>query len=315
MPTPPGATRRPVKAAVEALLVRSGLARIRRRLLFGERTVVLAYHDVVPDGEPVDGDPSLHLPLSRFLDQVDHLAETCRVVGFGEAVAPDGDDGGRPGRPRVAITFDDAYRGALALAIPELVRRRMPATVFVAPGLLGHRALWWDRLGPVLSAPDGRELRRRALAEHRGDPEAVVRWAREEGWPLADPGRWCRTASEEELREAAELPGIALGSHGWDHLNLTALEEEELRAELERPSRWLADRFSSFGPWLAYPYGLASAREERAAAGAGYELALRVEGGWLPVGPPEPHAVPRLNVPAGLSPHGFRLRMAGLFAR
>lgn len=312
----PGAMRRSLKAAVETILVRCGLARIRRRWLYGARAVVLAYHNVVPDGEPVDGDASLHLPRSRFVDQLDHLAETCRVVGLGEAATPRGDDGGRPGCPRVGITFDDAYRGALALAVPELVQREMPATVFVAPGLLGHRALWWDRLGPVLSAAaGGGELRRMALAEHRGDPQTVLEWARERDLPLAEPGPWCRTASVDELREAATRPGITIGSHGWRHLNLTALGEEELGAELEEPARWLAERFPSHRPWFAYPYGVASSRERRAAAGAGYELAFRVDGGWLPVGPPEPHAVPRLNVPAGLSPHGFRLRLAGLFVR
>jgi hypothetical protein len=32
------------------------------------------------------------------------------------------------------------------LGIPELVRRGLPATVFVAPALLDQRAFWWDRL-------------------------------------------------------------------------------------------------------------------------------------------------------------------------
>jgi hypothetical protein len=49
-----------------------------------------------------------------------------------------------------------------------------------------------------------------------------------------------------------------------------------------------------------------------AAARAGYEGALAIDGGWLPAVPPDRYALPRVNVPPGLSLNGFVLRGAGL---
>jgi hypothetical protein len=81
---------------------------------------------------------------------------------------------------------------------------------------------------------------------------------------------------------------------------------------------WLRERFSNVIPWLAFPYGLTSVPVADAARSAGYDGALRVDGGWLP--PPsraqiDPYDMPRHNIPAGLSLRGFELRTSGLLDR
>src|SRR5690348_4128876 len=129
-----------VKATVEAALIRSGVAYIARRRLRG-RALVLAYHNVVPTGQPRLGETSLHLAQADFAAQLDLLASTHDVVPLESIV----DDVSESARPRVAITFDDAYHGAITAGLEELRRRAMPATIFVAPGLLGGDT-WWDRL-------------------------------------------------------------------------------------------------------------------------------------------------------------------------
>ncbi len=58
---------------------------------------------------------------------------------------------GRPGVPRVAITFDDGYADNLHEARPVLARCGVPATVFVSSGMLSSdREFWWDALERVL---------------------------------------------------------------------------------------------------------------------------------------------------------------------
>jgi peptidoglycan/xylan/chitin deacetylase (PgdA/CDA1 family) len=106
-----------------------------------------------------------------------------------------------------------------------------------------------------------------------------------------------------------------LASHTWSHPNLAALEPAELTAELTRPLAWLRDGFPEPLAVLAYPYGRSSPQVEAAAAAAGYRAALRIDGGWLRSGRGRTHALPRLNVPSGLSLQGFRLRTAGLLRR
>jgi peptidoglycan/xylan/chitin deacetylase (PgdA/CDA1 family) len=125
----------------------------------------------------------------------------------------------------------------------------------------------------------------------------------------------CAPATEDELRAALVHPGITVGSHTWSHPNLTGLHTPELERELTRPLHWLCRHFDRFIPWLSYPYGLSSPTVQEAVAGAGYQAALRISGGWVPRGPCHPLQLPRLNVPTGLSSGGFRVRIAGFFCR
>ena len=98
--------RKALRGAVEFALVASGLPALGRQRRRGD-TLVLAYHNVVPDGAEAFGDRSLHLPLSRLRQQLAALEATHEVVSLDELETP-----ARTERPRAAITFDDAYAGA-----------------------------------------------------------------------------------------------------------------------------------------------------------------------------------------------------------
>ncbi|GEM_PF-282049 len=296
------------RAVAEAGLVWSGVTRLGLHLRRGQ-TLVLAYHNVVPDDAPPAGDRSLHLRRTGFARQLDLLTDCCDVVPLATALGPSP----AGGRPRVAITFDDAYRGALTLAASELAARRLPATMFVPPGLLGADAFWWDVLaGTHGLAP---EVRDRALGTHRGDGDAIVASAIREGQVPRDRSipATHRPGTEAELASWASTPGLTVGSHTWRHPNLTRIPAETLARELVDPLAWLGQRVpGSMLPWITYPYGLCSATVASAARQAGYEGALLVSGGWISRRGADPFRVPRLNVPASLSLRGFRLRLAGL---
>lgn len=292
------------KAAVERLLA-GGIARVADRRNRG-RVAVLAYHNIVPEGERPAGDRSLHLPIATFRDHLDVIEEHHDVVPLADI-----GEGHESSRPRVALTFDDAYAGAVQAGLPELGRRGLPATVFVTTGMLGRRTFWWDRL----AAPEGglhAGVREHALWALRGDDEAVAAWAADEGLPQQELPEHARSATEEALR-AATSGGATLAAHGWKHRNLAALDPAALDLELSLPAEWLNANFGVASPAIAYPYGLSSDRVHAAAARY-CERAFRIEGGLL--GAAElssvPRALPRINVPAGLSPRGLRLRTSGV---
>jgi peptidoglycan/xylan/chitin deacetylase (PgdA/CDA1 family) len=297
------------KHIAEHALVWSGAAALARRRL-SRSVLVLAYHNVVPDGARPAGDLPNHLPLASFRAQLDALQETHDVVPLADFArdAPDSV------RPRVAITFDDAYTGAIRHAVPELVRRGLPATLFVAPAFLGGRSFWWDALTDPSRGGLDPELRGRALGELRGDDATVRAWARGQGVAEGGVPELLRAASETELMRAAGLPGITLGSHSWSHPNLTRLDPRELREELSRPLAWLHERVQRPLRWIAYPYGSYDRGVAEAAAAAGYEGGLAITGGWMRRPPGDPMALPRLNIPPGLSRLGFILRLAGVGA-
>lgn len=273
-------------------------------------TLILAYHNVVPDDAPPLGDRSLHSRLASFRSQLDRLEETFDIVELGAVRGVTGSSS----RPRAVITFDDAYRGALALALPELVRRKIPATVFVAPGLLARTGCWWD----LLAAPDGSGLppsvRNHVLDMLCGDSAEAIAWARSQGMAIAPVPAYAEIGTLEELRAAALLPGITLGAHTWSHCNLARVDRAALDTEFLQPLKWLRQQFECVVPWLAYPYGRSASDTAERARRAGYEGVLRIEGGWVPSAAAGDFVLPRLGVPAGLSVDGFILRTSGLMS-
>jgi len=301
-----------VKQAGETLLgsglaVTAGLARRR-----GSR-LILSYHNVVSgESPPLLGDRSLHLPLRNLREQLDTLKELgIPVVPLASAHAP-----ALNGPPEVVLTFDDAYAGTLQHAIPELASRGLPATIFVAPGLLGAAAPWWDLLAsPALGAvPE--PIRLEALARYHGEGQLILEHAVASGRALQPPAAEHRIGSEAELHDAMALhAGLTLGTHTWSHPNLEALatlSEEQARTQLTKTAAWLEERFGERAiGFVAYPYGLESPAVRRITSLAGFVGGLRVSGGW-DSRRGDPYGIPRLNITAGLSRRGFRVRLAAL---
>jgi peptidoglycan/xylan/chitin deacetylase (PgdA/CDA1 family) len=293
------------KTIAEDALVQSGIAHAARRRLRG-RVLVLAYHNVVPTGAHSVGEASIHLPQRDFARQLDLIASTNDVVPL-ESIL----DAAAAARPRVAITFDDAYHGAITAGLEELRLRSMPATVFVAPGLLGGDT-WWDRLAEPSGGVMPDDVRRHAIENLQGDRDDVLAWFATRGGGSRDSTPCARIADEAELATASRQAGITFGSHTWSHRNLRALSADELDAELAPSLAWLRARFTNTVPWLSYPYGLSSPVVEQMTERAKYRGAFRVSGGWMSPKPTHAHSLPRLGIPAGLSPNGFRLRLAGI---
>jgi peptidoglycan/xylan/chitin deacetylase (PgdA/CDA1 family) len=185
--------------------------------------------------------------------------------------------------------------------------------VFVPPGCIGGGGFWWD----ALAGDDGLEpgLRMRCLEDLRGRSDLIRREAHDRGWKWrALPEHAC-AADAATLDEALRLPGISAGSHSWSHPNLALATSGELEHELMQSRAWIQRLGPKAVPAIAYPYGASSGPVETAAASLGYVAGLRIDGGaWNPA----MHritAVPRFNVPAGLSISGLTLRIRGWFLR
>lgn len=291
-----------LKRSIEFVLLKSGAVSISLARRAGS-LLVLAYHNVVGERR-ASGDTSLHLPLDQFVSQLDVIEECASVVSLD-------DESGERDRLRVALTFDDAYAGALELAIPELQRRQLPATIFVAPGLLGAAGTWWDQyLGQ--SVVGAEEIRGEALATHGGDATKISRWMSARGVSAQELPAEYGIASEQQLARVAMQPGVTLGCHTWDHPNLAALPPTEVHRQLRQSMDWLGN-YSSYRPWIAYPYGMESPTVRRICRELGLVRGYRVSGGFGKSGG-DPLGRARYNVASGLSLDGFRLRLAGILS-
>jgi peptidoglycan/xylan/chitin deacetylase (PgdA/CDA1 family) len=294
-----------VKEPIERAISSSAVGWMTQRRLLGKR-LILAYHGITPEGESPAGERALFVPQRDFAAQLDMLAAEADVVPLDRIDDPADE------RPRVAITFDDAYSGAVNEGVRELAKRDLPATIFVAPGRLDGHVFWWDALSHGRESLDA-TVRLHALNVLAGADERVRAWADRLSLPVHDAlPAYARAASRPELAAAVAFPGITVGSHTWSHRNLAALGASDVVAEVRESRDWLHAEFGDKTlNWLAYPYGLDSPDVHRAVADASYQGALRIGGGWHRSTDVSRFARPRFNIGSGLSVAGLRARLNG----
>jgi peptidoglycan/xylan/chitin deacetylase (PgdA/CDA1 family) len=276
-----------------------------QRRVRGKR-LILAYHGIIPEGQPPAGERALFVTQRDFAMHLDMLAVEADVAPLDRIDEP-GDE-----RPRIAITIDDAYRGAVNVGVRELAARSLPATIFVAPARLNNHVFWWDAL-LYRSAKLDEKLRNHALYKLGGADERIRAWAARAGIRAIDElPAYAQTATRAELAAAVRFPGITLGSHTWSHPNLASLGIAEVVTEVRRSREWLRTEFGeNVIDWLAYPYGLESVQARVAVADASYAGALCIDGGWHRPTEVSSFARPRLSLGAGLSVAGLRARLQG----
>ena len=294
------AARTTARVAAEIVLTTSGLAALSRRRMH-DAIAILAYHNVVAPADAGRGDASLHLPLDRFIRQIERLARTHDIIDIEDAAAPPG-----KGRPRAIITFDDAYRGAVTLALPELVKRGIPAVMFVAPALIDAQSTWWDEMAEAdLLTTGTRDFALESLAGRTsGIRSRYFAYS-----PPSLPSSYGIASIGELRRHCAN--SVRVGSHTWAHEYLPSLGELELRANFARTLQWLDAWDGPTSRWLALPYGGGDGNVGRLALEAGHTGVLGISGGmWSDDA--QRAQVPRINVPAGMSQRGLELRTSGL---
>src|SRR6266702_445621 len=99
-----------LKEPLETAVSTPAVGWITRRRVRAKR-LILAYHGILPTGEAPAGERALFVRQSDFIEHLDMLAAVAEVVPLAQIDAP-GDS-----RPRVAITIDDAYRGAVNVGV------------------------------------------------------------------------------------------------------------------------------------------------------------------------------------------------------
>lgn len=79
--------------------------------------------------------------------------------------------------------------------------------------------------------------------------------------------------SVQSLRELADLPGVGIGAHGYNHRKLTECTPSELDYELVASKKWIEDAIGREVTTMAYPHGAVNDVVRFATAKAGYTVA------------------------------------------
>jgi peptidoglycan/xylan/chitin deacetylase (PgdA/CDA1 family) len=94
---------------------------------------------------------------ARFAKQMDQLLSFAKPIAANEATTL------QPGTRHVAVTFDDGFKNFYECALPELVKRGIPATMFVITDVIGKTF-----------GPDGYAQEVMSLEQIRALPESLV---------------------------------------------------------------------------------------------------------------------------------------------
>ena len=132
----------------------------------------------------------------------------------------------------VGVTFDDGFRCVIENALPELIKRGIPATIFVPTEYLGRHPEWVNDL------------------DYKERNEIVM-------------------TSEQLLELPSRL--ISIGSHSVTHRQIPYLTEEEARKELNRSRKELEFLLGREIKHFSFPYGSYDMKVVKLACEAGYE--------------------------------------------
>lgn len=257
-------------------LYRSGLLRPLSRAVSALRRPaafqILTYHRVNDERDPFFES----VPTSVFEKHMGYIAQVYRVLTVEELVVRS--QRGRLPSNAVAITFDDGYRDNLTHAAPILQRLGLPATIFLATGLIGTaKVAWPDRLAfafkttkaELLVAPWGQPLplgnqfdRLRALAQTLAylkrlpDDELRAIVDRMLGTLRVNDQRCFKDLmlNWDDVNALAGL-GFSIGAHTVNHPILSRISPARARTEIEVSRTMIEMAWGRSPQAFAYPNG------------------------------------------------------------
>ncbi len=235
---------------------------------------ILSYHRVNDERDPFF--PSL--PTEVFERHMAFVGDTYVVLPVEELVERMAR--GRVPRNALAITFDDGYRDNPTHAAAVLARYGLPASVFLATGVIGTgKALWFDRLALAFKltrvgtyrAPWGSEDRLTTAEERLGALGHALRHLKsvpdEErrrgveavlvALGVLDEGAFKSLMLSWDDVQALTGLGVTIGAHTVSHPILARLGPEGARAEIEGSRDMIAAACGRRPRAFAYPNGKA----------------------------------------------------------
>lgn len=171
-----------------------------------------------------------------------------------------------------SISFDDGYASVFEDAFPILRSLNLPAMVYVNTGWIGHQ----DRIASNSS-----------LGHYPG--EFFMSW--------------------DEVRTLAEN-GWVIGSHGVDHLDLTAVDDEQLFYELAHSKKTIERHLKNECKHFAFTWGRYSRKVQDAVKRAGYQTAASAIHGPLQYSS-DLFAMPRIDISTQYSFDDFKAIVRG----
>ncbi|MDZ7759334.1 MAG: polysaccharide deacetylase family protein [Desulfovermiculus sp.] len=271
-----------------------------------EKAPVLMYHRVLdtPEQESVFVQPGMYVTTKTFRLHVAYLKKNYQVISLQELAARvrDGKDVGQC----CVITFDDGWLDTYTQAYPVLQEFDVPASIFLATGLIGTKRLFWpEEFAAYLQSTELRDLARH---KSRMIDEVLSRASdmskdelldgcisalktlpveeREEllthlqGMSKSDPpGRML--LDWDEVREMQDSGLVSFGAHTADHVILDQVSLEQAEEEIVQSKLDMQEHLGGRPEVFAYPNGNYNADIQGLLEKHGFLAAVTTKKGWV----------------------------------
>jgi peptidoglycan/xylan/chitin deacetylase (PgdA/CDA1 family) len=217
------------------------------------RCVVLYYHSFLPGSGP------------QFGKQLDLVRRRTTAVGAGAVLS-------EPGR-YAAITIDDGFQNVVDIALPELERRNLPATIFMIADGFGKCLDWSDEF---------------------------YDWYRTQ-----------RIMTEETMC-GLPPDRVTIGSHSLTHPMLTKLASSDAEKEIRESKRKLEKLLGRPVTLFSFPHGECNGALVQMCREAGYERVFTTDPAFTKLSRKE-FVVGRVTVEPTDWPIEFRLKLRGAY--
>jgi len=259
--------------------------------------ITLGYHRI----SNATWDP-LNLAISKdnFRSHLDILSDKYDAVSLGTLVEMK--QRGRSLKGRVSITFDDGYEDFIQYAVPELLRRDIPATIFITTGYAGE-SFWWDEVSYLIGrgnkGADNMEIDFQAnggkriyknlkckssaasavceICDQMLDVEPSVRadviaQIRGQAAVRHTEAFIPRAMTQQQLEELSEIPLVEIAAHSVTHPMLSRLDEADQMREI-RDSKLMLETLGKDVKGFSYPNGSYSPRTRDIVEKCGFDYA------------------------------------------
>jgi len=130
------------------LIAKTKMPQLFHRLAYQDQLTIVMYHGIIK--EPLLVEDWCFVDEDSFRAQIEYLKKNFEIIALSDAV--ERMRNGEIKRPTAVITFDDGYQNNFDVAFPILCRERIPATIFLATGLMNTEdTVWYCRLNLALS--------------------------------------------------------------------------------------------------------------------------------------------------------------------
>lgn len=251
--------------------------------LLRDRSHILTYHSV-HTGNYIDNklefnSDAISVSADLFEEQICYLSKNYNCISLSDYI--DKIKADTLPNNSIAITFDDGYKNNLTVALPILKKHQVPATIFIASGLIDRSAnLWWLELEYLINHTssicftmhkeenhldlDSKEKKVHALllfaklfrTLNLQEQVSILKQVRANSSYVFSYDDLMLTW--DEVRNLSKESLITIGAHTVNHPVLRHLSPEHLTNELRQSKIKIEEEIDLPVEMIAYPYGLKS---------------------------------------------------------